>query len=209
MTIRVDFTCKTHVSLGWGAATVSKAAQPVRNLHTNMRFISLPSTKYLLLLALLVGLCMAISGCGPSITVNLVDPLENPLETQSMQLSNCDCDTLLVSGVDIEAEFKIDDYATTGSQNKRILIPPETKAELEAQLEMVYAPVYENAKASAGQIELTVPADMYRSFKIEWTQQVYNSTISFRKGLKTYTTTYTYVLKIPKEAGFVEIPCSP
>jgi hypothetical protein len=174
-----------------------------------MRLISFSPAKYLLLLSLLAGVALLASACGPGITVNRVEPIENVLETQTLQLSNCDCDTELVSGVEMQKELNIDDYAYTGSQDKRILIPAETRTELETELELVYEPLYEMAKTAAGQIQLTVPADKIRNFKIEWTQQTYSSTISFRKGLRTYTTEYTYELRLPRETGFIEISCVP
>jgi hypothetical protein len=189
------------------AGVVKQSFSPLRN--ESMITKILRCTQYTFLLALLTGLSLATAACGQRITVYMAEPLESALETEDLQLRNCDCDTEMVSTVEIQKKMDIEDYARSGSQDNKVLIPPEIMAELVTELELAYEPVYEQAKTAVGQIRLTVPADMIRAYQIERIAQSYNSTISFRMGLKAYTTAYTYELRIPEESGFIEIPCTP
>jgi hypothetical protein len=169
----------------------------------------LSSSQYTLLIALLAGIGLAASACGPAIAIEMVDPLISATISEDLQLSNCDCNTELISTVNIEKELEIGDYAESNSQTKRILIPIKTRAELEAELEGLYRPVFEAAQAKSGQIQLTVPPDMIRSYKVNWETHSYQSSITFRIGLKRYVTSYTYELHIPTAGDFIEIPCTP
>lgn len=166
-------------------------------------------TQMIFLLALLVGLSLASSGCGARIVVNQAEPVENTLDAQTIQVNNCNNETEKVAVLEIQQNYKIDDYAITGANERRVVILPEKMAELEAQLEMVYAQVYDATLTSIGHVEMTAPSDMIRAYTIEWTEQVYSSTIIFREGFKKYTTTYTYELRIPKEEAFTDFICYP
>ena len=169
----------------------------------------LSMTRLIFSLVILFALSLVTSGCGPRIVVNLAEPVENSLDAQTIQLNNCNNETEKVSVLEIQQSYKIDDFAVTGAKEKRVVILPETMAELETQLEMVYAPVYEAALTSFGHVDMNAPVDMIRAYKIEWTEQVYSSTITYREGLKKYTTTYTYELRIPQEIEFTDFICYP
>jgi hypothetical protein len=173
-----------------------------------MAITSRRSFQYGWLLLLLTTVCLALTACGPGITVNMVDPVERTLSNETITLRNCGCDEDLVSDVGLEVKLDIDDYAVSASQAERVLIPEDTKAELEAELEMVYEPVVEQIRAMMGDFQLTVPADKIRTFQVEWNQQEYSSTISFRMGLKSYTTAYTCQFNIPNEISHSEISCT-
>ena len=159
------------------------------------------------LLALLIGLSLVVSGCGPRIVVNPTEPVESNTETRSLQLRNCGCDTELLYDLEVQYTYEIEDYMYSGKQVNPQVVLPETMAELNAELEAAYAPLLEHAKIAARQIQLTVPPERVREFKIAWKTFSYGSTISLRKGLKVYTVSYTYELSTPEEAGYVEIPC--
>ena len=173
-----------------------------------MAITSHRSINHIWLLPLLVGLCLALTACGPSITVNMVDPVERTLSNETISLRNCGCDDDLVSDVGLEVKFNIDDYAVSASQAERVVIPDNTMAELEAELEKAYEPVVEQIRTMMGDFQLIVPADKIRTFQIQWKGQEYSSTISFRMGLKAYTTTYTCQFNIPNEIGHSEIACT-
>jgi hypothetical protein len=55
---------------------------------------------------------------------------------------------------------------------------------------------------------LTVPVARIHTYRIEWTEQVFSSSVSFSMNGETYTAPYTYALRIPEEAGFFEIGCT-
>jgi hypothetical protein len=174
----------------------------------HMANLSLYYTRHALLPALFIGLCLGISGCSPSVKVNLVEPVESQLQSEIIELRNCDCTEDLESDVDIQKQCEIDAYAYSTSQDEPILVPPDILAELETELELAYQPVYEMEKTKAGEIKLSVPPDKIRTFQIEWKELVYKSTVSFRMGFRTYSTPYAYVLKIPRENSYVEISCT-
>lgn len=161
------------------------------------------------LLALLAGLSLVVSSCGPRIVVNMAEAVDSNTETRSLQLRNCGCDTELLYDLEIQNTYEIDDYMYSGNQKNPQLVLPETMAELNAELERAYAPLIEQAEIEAHQIQLTVPAEKIREFKIDWKTNIYTSTISLRKGLKVYSVSYTYELSSPEEAGYIEIPCTP
>jgi hypothetical protein len=173
-----------------------------------MAITSRRSIKHTGLLALLVGLCLALTACGPSITVNMVDPVERTLSNETISLRNCGCDDDLVSDTGLEVKFDIDEYALSASQAERVLIPEDTMAELAVELEKAYEPVVEQIRAMMGDFQLTVPPDKIRTFQIQWKGQEYSSTISFRMGLKAYTTAYTCQFNIPNEISYSEISCT-
>jgi hypothetical protein len=173
-----------------------------------MAITSRRSIQYGWLLLLLATVSLALSACGPGITVNMVDPVERTLSNETITLRNCGCDEDLVSDVGLEVKLDIDDYAVSASRAERVLIPEDTMAELEAELEMAYEPVVEQIRAMMGDFQLIVPADKIRTFQIQWNQKEYSSTISFRMGLKAYTTTYTCQFNIPNEIGHSEISCT-
>jgi hypothetical protein len=173
-----------------------------------MAITSRRSIQYSWLLLLLAVVCLALTACGPSITVNMADPVERTLKNETITLRNCGCDEDLVSDVGLVIKFDIDDYAVSASQAERVVIPEDTMAELEAELEKAYEPVVEQIRAMMGDFQLTVPADKIRTFQVEWKGQEYSSTISFRMGLKAYTTAYTCQFNIPNEISHNEISCT-
>jgi hypothetical protein len=129
---------------------------------------------------------------------SISDPVERTLKNA---LRNCGCDLVRC----LEIIFDIDDYAVS-SQAERVC--RDTMAELEAELEKAYEPVVEQIRAMMGDFQLTVPADKIRTFQVEWKGQEYSSTISFRMGLKAYTTAYTCQFNIPNEISHNEISCT-
>ena len=173
-----------------------------------MAKISHRSIQYGWLLVLLAIICLFTTACGRSITVNMANPVERTLRNETISLRNCGCDEDLVSDVGLEVKFNIDDYAVSASQAERVVIPEDTMAELQAELEKAYEPVVEQVRAMMGDFQLTVPPDKIRTFQIQWNQKEYSSTISFRMGFKAYTTAYTCQLNIPNEIGHSEIACT-
>jgi hypothetical protein len=173
-----------------------------------MAKISHRSIQYGWLLVLLAIICLFTTACGRSITVNMADPVERTLRNETISLRNCGCDEDLVSDVGLEVKFNIDDYAVSASQAERVVIPEDTMAELQAELEKAYEPVVEQVRAMMGDFQLIVPPDKIRTFQIQWKGQEYSSTISFRMGLKAYTTAYTCQFNIPNNIGHSEIACT-
>lgn len=176
--------------------------------------------------ALVVALCLTCVGCGsqqrPSatpegvetISVALAEPVKRELNAQSveLQLRNCETDTELrrplASEVEIQKQISIAKEATAVASGELAEIPPEVRAKLEAEVERAYREAYERAKASVEQTELTVPAWRIRTYKIDWEEQEFSSTVSFLMNGEAYTASYTYKLCVPKEAGFRETSCT-
>jgi hypothetical protein len=57
-----------------------------------MAITSRRSIQYSWLLLLLAVVCLALTACGPSITVNMADPVERTLKNETITLRNCGCD---------------------------------------------------------------------------------------------------------------------
>jgi hypothetical protein len=162
---------------------------------------------------LVVAVGLALAGCGGvQIQVARAEPVERALDAQSMDLRNCDSPTelrrSLASEVEIDQEVTIADQATAMAGGETAEISPEVKAKLVAEVERAYTQVYEEAKTGVEQTELTVPVARIHTYRIEWKEQVFSSSVSFSMDGETYTAAYTYTLYIPDEAGFFEIGCT-
>jgi hypothetical protein len=158
-------------------------------------------------------LCLALAGCGGGqVQVARAEPVERPLDAQSVELRNCDAKTELrrplASEVEIRKQITIADEASAAADGKTAEIPPEVKARLAAEIEGAYEEVYETAKTGAEQTELAVPVGKIHTYRIEWQEQVFSSSVSFSMSGETYTAPYTYALCIPDEAGFREMSCT-
>ena len=127
-------------------------------------------------------------------------------------MRNCETTTELrqplASEVEIQVQISIAEEATAVASGELAGIPPEVRAELEAEVEHAYREAYERAKASLEQTELTVPAWRIRTYKIDWEEQEFSSTVSFLMNSKAYTASYMYKLCVPRKAGFQEISCT-
>jgi hypothetical protein len=163
--------------------------------------------------ALVVAVCLALAGCGGGqVQVARAEPVERLLDAQSVDLRNCDSQTelrrSLASEVEIRKQITIADEATALADAKTAEISPEVKAKLAAEVERAYTQVYERAKTGVEQTELTVPVARIHTYRIEWKEQVFSSSVSFSMNGEPYTVPYTYTLCIPDEVGFLEMGCT-
>jgi hypothetical protein len=94
------------------------------------------------------------------------------------------------------------------ASGKTAEISPDVKARLVAEIEAAYTQVYEGAKTGVEQTELTVPVARIHTYRIEWKEQVFSSSVSFSMNGEPYTAPYTYTLCIPDEVGFLEMGCT-
>jgi hypothetical protein len=163
--------------------------------------------------ATVVALCLALVGCsGGQIQVAQADPVERELDAQSVELRNCDAPTelrrSLASEMEIDKQITIADQATAVAGGETAEISPDVKARLVAEIEAAYTQVYEGAKTGVEQTELTVPVARIHTYRIEWKEQVFSSSVSFSMNGEPYTAPYTYTLCIPDEVGFLEMGCT-
>jgi len=163
--------------------------------------------------ALVVALGLVLAGCsGAQVQVARAEPVERALDAQWVDVRNCDAPTelrrSLASEVEIDKQITIADQATAVAGGETAEIPPEVKDKLVAEIERAYTQVYEEAKTGVEQTELTVPVGRIHTYRIEWSEQVFSSSVSFSVSGEAYTAPYTYALCIPDEAGFLETGCT-
>jgi hypothetical protein len=167
--------------------------------------------QYLIALASVMFLLLA-SGCGSRISISRVEPAERNLETTMVEIRNCGCDEAvqqaLTSLVEIQTSLHIDSECIRVSNKEHVQIPEDIRAQLEAEVEKAYRPAVDRALTEMGEIQLTVPPDRIRNFRIGWKGQTYSSTISFRMDGAVHTTAYTYELRFPFESGVIEMACT-
>ena len=172
---------------------------------------------------LILCLCLIGAGCGNQSTqsgqavpiVNLTTPVESesPLINQSLEIRNCDGKTELNRSLADEAQVDFNvtlaEQGTSLTNGKPIELSTDMKAQLVDQIKLAYQQVYAEKQASVEQTEVTVPVGRIRTFTIYWTQQVFNSTVSFpTNDHETFTTVYTYTLNIPSVTLAKEMACT-
>ncbi|HSB66015.1 MAG TPA: hypothetical protein VLD65_05505 [Anaerolineales bacterium] len=146
--------------------------------------------------------------------VNVASPIksESSLSNQTIELRNCDGEDELHQSLAVEAQIvcniMISDEAMSTITRNTKLLSKEMKLPLEDQIEIAYQQVFDEAKTGVDQNDLMVPINRIRTFQINWTKQVFSSTISFTMDDEAYTVSYTYTLDIPDAIIAMETGCT-
>ncbi|MDD2694762.1 MAG: hypothetical protein PHD58_02420 [Anaerolineales bacterium] len=167
---------------------------------------------------LILYLCLICVGCSgksaqgiqatPTATqalpvVKMAAPVkgESSYSGQTIELRNCEGKDVLhhslATKTQVVCNITIPDEATSIKTGNKRALPKDMKTRLEEQVEIAYQKIYEEAKISVEQTDLTVPVNKILTFQIYWTKQVFSSTISFTMEDEAYTAFYTYTLDIP------------
>jgi hypothetical protein len=166
-------------------------------------------------------ICLITFGCTiqptqpaePIYVVNTATAMKgtSSFEDQSIELRNCDGKTEhnpLADHAQVADTIVISDSAISAKDGKAIEISADTKSIVIEKVKQTYQQMYDEAKANVEQTDLTVPSGSINTYKIYWTQQVIDSTISFQQNRETYTVSYTYKLDIPKSIIELQTGCT-
>jgi hypothetical protein len=169
-----------------------------------------PKTKLLLLIAVT---CLLGTGCANrGIQVATVAPVERALRLETLDLRNCDSKeemlTTLASEAPVRKNITISGEAASTATGETIIIPAETQASLEAQIESNYQSEYEQALTTAQRERLTIPVNKIHMYKVQWKQKMFSSTVSFLLNDELCQASYTYSLDIPELTGYFEMSCT-
>jgi uncharacterized protein (DUF1499 family) len=156
---------------------------------------------------------LLLAGCrGQSARVDIPEPVETQLETQKVELRNCESKTALhkslASLVEIEKVITISPTATSPTSGEQIQISSQLENQLISEVDQAYRQKYEQAAKALEEVELVVPVGKIRTFEIEWIQQKFTSTIYFTVDQEEYAAEYTYQICIPHDVGYVEMSCT-
>lgn len=165
------------------------------------------------LLSLTLMIFLLLTGCREQPAhIDIPEPVETQLETQKVELRNCESKTELrkplASLVEIEKVITISPTATSRASGEQIQISSQLESQLISEVDRAYQQKYEQATKELGQVELIVPVGKIRTFEIEWMQQTFTSTISFTVDQEEYAAEYTYQMCVPHDVGYVEMSCT-
>lgn len=152
-------------------------------------------------------------GCGNiSIQVKMAVPEEIVVNTETLDIRNCDSNNNMVTTMAAEApvkqEISISKQATILGTGSTVDLPLEIQDELRSQVERIYKPEYEEVVSGAEMVEFTIPGHMIHMYKIHWIQREYRSTISFQMDEQKCTTSYVYTLEFPDLEGKTVMACT-
>lgn len=166
------------------------------------------------ILALILFVFSAVLvGCGElAIQVEIVNPEELRIGTETLDIRNCDSNEDMVTSLGSQAPVKqhitISEQATLEKTGLYIDIPVEMLDELKLQVESMYQAEFDEALGSAEQVIFTIPAHKIHMYKIHWIQQHYQSTISFSIDRKPCTASYEYTLEVPELDSLTTMSCT-
>jgi hypothetical protein len=95
----------------------------------------------------------------------------------------------------------------TASVGGEVGISAAAKLKLEAAVESTYQQVYETATSRVDTIVMKAAPMSYVIYVVQWNEQRYESTIEFNEHEKTYETSYSYVLSVPKIGDSYQVSC--
>ncbi len=154
-----------------------------------------------------------LTGCGEQpIRIDIPVPIEKQLETQKVELRNCESKTELHKSLDslveIEKVITVSPTATSPASGGHIRISPQLENRLISAVERAFQEKYEQASKELEEVELAVPVGKIRTFEIEWVQQTFTSVIHFIVDQNEYVAEYIYQICIPQDVGYVEMSCT-
>jgi hypothetical protein len=158
-------------------------------------------------------LSVGLVGCGElPITLEMVDPEEVRVGTQTLDIRNCDSNddmlTTMASQSPVSQKIKIAEQATLEKNGSSIDIPSYKLEELKSQVAVMYQAKFEQAVTDAEQVTFTIPANKIHMYKIHRIQQNYRSTISFSIDRQPCTTSYEYTLETSELDSLTTMSCT-
>jgi len=147
-----------------------------------------------------------------SIRVTMVEPVRRNLDSVEITMKNCGVNTewrqKLPPELDVQQSLGVGPQAAPVSTGRSTNIPESLRAELAAEVQLAYRQAFEAAKAGRDAIELVSGPDKHFIYKLLWVQDWYTATLSYSTDGIACTAPYTYALRIPKQAGFLELGCT-
>ncbi len=144
--------------------------------------------------------------------VALVEPEVSTVDYEEFEWRNCDTleelVRLVASVAPVQVEANIAEYATPASGGDGLAVADDLRKELEALVCEAYEETFNQAQAEGANDEFVVPPDRVISFRVLWEEHKYVGTVSFPVDGVTYSAEYTYIMMVPKRAGYRMISCT-
>lgn len=138
------------------------------------------------------------------------ESIETSLRTEEFKLPNCGGSSEL--SVSLGTQTSVKKGITIGSKatlrtGVEVEIPATAKAKLEAAVELAYQQAYETATSRLDTIIMKAAPVSHVVYVIQWDEHRFESTIGFNLNREPGSTTYGYVLTVPKISNSYQVSC--
>jgi hypothetical protein len=158
-------------------------------------------------------LIILLAGCSSKpISVSLSAPVEEKVGYEEIEIKNCNCpDDIsepLGDKVSLEKTITFLSQGSGEAPSSCRPISEELNQEIVELIDQQCSQYYQQAEEELQAINLEVPFDRIRIFRIEWRARTYQSTVSLNISGRPCTASYAYTVKVPYLLGHSTEPCT-